>query len=149
MVTYNIQPRRVTVFVTKGDFIVQYIYWFFLYLISNRSIYCCFVAGVGMLTRKVGNSVSPVVELTKADDGKYVLSSNSAFKNTSITFNLNEEFDEDTPDGRKVRSVITQDGNKLVHTQKTDKQITTILREFQPEELKMVKQKRSHIIERK
>ncbi|XP_025423288.1 fatty acid-binding protein, muscle isoform X1 [Sipha flava] len=94
--------------------------------------------GVGMLTRKMGNTVSPVVELTKTDDGKYSLSSNSAFKNTSIKFNLNEEFDEETPDGRKVKSTITQEGNKLIHVQKNDKLSTTIVREFQPDELKMV-----------
>lgn len=97
-----------------------------------------------MLTRKMGNSVSPVVELTKTDDGKFVLSSNSAFKNTSITFKLNEEFDEETPDGRKVKSIITQEGNKLLHTQKTEKLSTTIVREFQPEELKMVRAKRAY-----
>lgn len=99
------------------------------------------VAGVGMLTRKVGNSVSPVVELTKTNDDKYVLSSNSTFKNTSITFKLGEEFDEETPDGRKVKSIITQDGNKLLHTQKSDKLTTTIVREFKPDQLTMVKRK--------
>lgn len=91
-----------------------------------------------MLTRKMGNTVSPVVELTKKDDNQLSLSSNSAFKNTSITFKLGEEFDEETPDGRKVKSLIVQDGNKLVHTQKTDKLVTTIVREFEPEQLKMV-----------
>ncbi|XP_022165557.1 fatty acid-binding protein, muscle-like isoform X1 [Myzus persicae] len=95
--------------------------------------------GVGMMTRKLGNTVSPVVELTKSDDGKFVLSSNSTFKNSSIAFKLNEEFDEETPDGRKVKSTIIQDGNKLVHTQKCDKHNdTTIVREFEPEQLKMV-----------
>ncbi|NP_001155787.1 MPA13 allergen-like [Acyrthosiphon pisum] len=95
--------------------------------------------GVGMMTRKLGNTVSPVVELTKSDDGKLVLSSNSTFKNSSIAFKLNEEFDEETPDGRKVKSLIVQDGNKLVHTQKCDKHNdTTIVREFEPEQLKMV-----------
>jgi len=93
-----------------------------------------------MMTRKLGNTVSPVVELTKSDDGKFVLSSNSTFKNSSIAFKLNEEFDEETPDGRKVKSLIVQDGNKLIHTQKCDKHSdTTIVREFEPEQLKMVK----------
>lgn len=96
-----------------------------------------FYPGVGMVTRKMGNAVSPVVELTKADD-KYTLTSNSTFKNTSTAFKLGEEFDEETPDGRKVKSVIVQEGNKLVHTQKGDK-TTTIVREFLPDQLKMVK----------
>lgn len=95
-----------------------------------------FFSGVGMMVRKLGNAVSPVVELTKSDD-KYVLSSNSTFKNTSVSFKLNEEFDEETPDGRKVKSIFTQEGNKLLQTQKSDK-VTTIVREFEPEQLKMV-----------
>lgn len=91
--------------------------------------------GVGLVTRKMGNAVSPVIELTE-QDGQYKLSSNSTFKNTVITFRLGEEFEEETPDGRKVKSVITQDGNKLIHVQKGDKE-TKIIREFTPEFVNM------------
>lgn len=92
--------------------------------------------GVGYLTRKVGNTVSPVIELTEKD-GEYILTSESAFKNTVTTFKLGEEFEEDTPDGRKVKSVITQDGNKLLHVQKGEKE-TNIVREFSEDEVKMI-----------
>lgn len=96
-------------------------------------------AGVGLLTRKAGNLATPVVELTKGDDGKYVLSSNSSFKNSSITFKIGEEFDEETLDGRKVKSTIIQEENKLFHTQKmSDGKVTVIVREFEPDQLKMV-----------
>jgi len=79
------------------------------------------------------------VELTKNNEGKLVLSSNSIMKNSSIEFNLDEEFIEETIDNRKVTSIISQDGNKLVHVQKSDKHSdTTIVREFKPDELKMV-----------
>lgn len=92
-----------------------------------------------MLTRKAGNLATPVVELTKGDDGKYVLSSNSSFKNSSITFKIGEEFDEDTLDGRKVKAIIVQEENKLIHTQTmTDDKVTIIVREFEPDQLKMV-----------
>ncbi|XP_047097603.1 fatty acid-binding protein, muscle-like isoform X1 [Schistocerca piceifrons] len=91
--------------------------------------------GVGMVTRKMGNAVSPVIELTK-DGDTYTLKSSSTFKNTVITFKLGEEFEEETPDGRKVKSTITQDGNKLHHIQKGEK-TTTIVREFSAEEVKM------------
>ncbi|KAL4143518.1 hypothetical protein QTP88_005841 [Uroleucon formosanum] len=95
--------------------------------------------GVGLVKRTLGNSASPVVELTKTDDGKLALSSNSTMKNSLIVFNLNEEFFEETIDGRKVHSIISQDGNKLVHVQKSDKHSeTTIVREFKPDELKMI-----------
>ena len=90
---------------------------------------------VGLVVRKMGNAASPVIELTKNGD-EYTLTSQSTFKNTTITFKLGEEFEEETPDGRKVKAVITQDGNKLVHIQKGEKE-TTIIREFTEDEVKM------------
>ncbi|XP_018915178.2 LOW QUALITY PROTEIN: fatty acid-binding protein, muscle [Bemisia tabaci] len=92
--------------------------------------------GVGLFTRKVGAAVSPVMELTK-DGDTYTLTSKSTFKDTTTNFKLGEEFDEETPDGRNVKSVITQEGNKLIQIQKGDK-VTKIVREFTPEEVKMV-----------
>lgn len=92
--------------------------------------------GVGLITRKMGNTVSPTIELTE-NNGEYTLSSSSTFKNTVITFKLGVEFDEETPDGRKVKSTITKDGNKLIQIQKGDKD-TQITREFSAEEVKMV-----------
>ncbi|KAG5333265.1 FABPM protein, partial [Acromyrmex heyeri] len=93
--------------------------------------------GVGMVTRKMGSSVSPVVELTEKD-GLYILKTSSAFKNTEIKFKLDEEFDEETVDGRKVKSICTLEGNKLVQVQKGEKG-TTIEREFGPTEMKAVR----------
>jgi len=63
---------------------------------------CPFVAGVGLVTRKMGNAISPVVELVKNGD-KYTLRTTSTFKNTEITFANGEEIDEETADGRKVK----------------------------------------------
>lgn len=94
------------------------------------------ISGVGMVTRKMGATVSPVVELTEKD-GVYTLKTTSTFKNTEIKFKLGEEFDEETVDGRKVKSICTLDGNKLVQVQKGDKD-TTIDREFTPTEMKAV-----------
>ena len=85
----------------------------------------------------MGNAVSPVIELTKNGD-EFTLTSNSTFKNTAITFQLNKEFDETTPDGRKVKSLITQEGNKLIQVQKgEDSKETKIIREFKPDEVVM------------
>lgn len=89
-----------------------------------------------MVTRKMGSSVSPVVELTEKD-GLYTLKTTSPFKNTEIKFKLGEEFDEETADGRKVKSVCTLEGNKLVQVQKGEKD-TTIEREFNATEMKAV-----------
>lgn len=91
--------------------------------------------GVGFLVRKVGNSTYPTVELVKNEDGSYTLNTLSTFKNTSITFKVGEEFDEETVDGRKVKSVCTFEGdNKLLHEQKGEKP-TTIEREFKEDEM--------------
>lgn len=89
------------------------------------------------MTRKVGSSVSPVVELSE-NNGLYTLKTTSPFKNTEIKFKLGEEFEEETVDGRKVKSVCTLDGNKLIQVQKGEKQ-TTIEREFSSTEMKAVR----------
>lgn len=73
-----------------------------------------------MMLRQVGNSVYPTVALTKEGD-EYSFSTSSTFKNTVIKFKEGEEFEEETLDGRKIRSVITFDGNKMTHDQKGDK----------------------------
>lgn len=92
-----------------------------------------FSPGVGLVMRKMGNSVSPTVELIK-DGDTYTLNSSSTFKSTSISFKLDEEFEENTVDGRKVRTKITMDGNKFVQEQYGEKP-TTIVREFTADEL--------------
>nr|P41509.2 RecName: Full=Fatty acid-binding protein, muscle; AltName: Full=M-FABP [Locusta migratoria]AAB30739.1 M-FABP [Locusta migratoria]2FLJ_A Chain A, Fatty acid-binding protein [Locusta migratoria] len=90
--------------------------------------------GVGAIERKAGLALSPVIELEVLDGDKFKLTSKTAIKNTEFTFKLGEEFDEDTLDGRKVKSIITQDGpNKLVHEQKGDHP-TIIIREFSKEQ---------------
>ncbi len=65
--------------------------------------------GVNMMLRKMGNSASPTVELTKSPEGKYPLSSNSTFKNSIITFKHEEEFDEVTLDGTKIKTTTESD----------------------------------------
>jgi len=87
-----------------------------------------------MVLRKMGNSVSPTVFLEKNGDD-YSFHTVSTFKTSIIKFKLGVEFDEETLDGRKVKSTITfTDNNTLLQTQKTDK-VSTIVREFGETEL--------------
>ncbi|CAB3369630.1 Hypothetical predicted protein [Cloeon dipterum] len=58
--------------------------------------------GVGLVTRKMGNAVSPTVELLQEGD-TFTLRTTSTFKNTEIKFKNNEEIDEETADGRKCK----------------------------------------------
>ncbi|XP_046739046.1 fatty acid-binding protein, muscle isoform X2 [Diprion similis] len=92
--------------------------------------------GVGLVTRKMGNSISPTIELTE-NNGEFSLKTSSTFKNSEIKFKLGEEFDEETIDGRQVKSVMTREGNKFIQVQKGDKE-TIIEREFTPTEMKAV-----------
>ena len=86
-----------------------------------------------MVLRKMGNSISPTVDLVKNGD-EYTFNTVSTFKSTTIKFKLGEEFDEETLDGRKVKSVMTMDGNTLTQDQKGDKP-STVIREFGETEL--------------
>lgn len=93
---------------------------------------------MSFVTRQVGNAVSPVVHLS-IDGDKYTLTSASSFKTSVVPFKLGEEFDQDTPDGRKVKSTITLEGdNTLVEVQEGGGKTTKIVREFSPDEIKMV-----------
>jgi len=86
-----------------------------------------------MVLRKMGNSVSPTVFLEKSGD-EYSFHTVSTFKTSIIKFKLGEEFDEETLDGRKVKSVCTLDGNTLTQVQKTE-QTSTIVRVFSETEV--------------
>merc|ERR1712071_335670 len=50
------------------------------------------------LTRKLGNSSTPVVEVTLNGD-EYTLTTSSLLKTTTIKFKLGEEFEEERADG--------------------------------------------------
>ena len=58
--------------------------------------------GVGFMLRKLGANTKPNVKLEKNGDN-WTFSTISAIKTIIITFKLNEEFDEETADGRKVK----------------------------------------------
>lgn len=86
------------------------------------------ILGVGLVLRKMGNSVSPTVYLEKNGD-EFSFHTVSTFKSTVIKFKLGQEFEEETLDGRKVKSVCTLDGSTLKQTQNTEK-TSTLVREF-------------------
>lgn len=94
-------------------------------------------SGVGMVLRKMGNSINPVVELIKNGD-TYTFITSSTFKTVQIVFKEGEEFEEETADGRKVKSVITfENPNKLIQKQGGDKP-STLIREWKGDELHVV-----------
>lgn len=73
--------------------------------------------GVGWFLRSVGNQVTPTVELKKLGNNKYKLITSSTFKSQELEFEPGKPFDEETLDGRDVKSTMTFDGpNKLIHS---------------------------------
>ncbi|XP_073948127.1 fatty acid binding protein isoform X2 [Choristoneura fumiferana] len=94
--------------------------------------------GVGLITRKAANALSPTVELKK-DGDQYVLVTSSTFKTTEMKFKPGEEFDEERADGVMTKSVCTFEGNKIKQVQKAPDGLEVhYVREFSPEELKAV-----------
>uniref|UniRef100_A0A8C4IVJ7 Fatty acid binding protein 7 n=17 Tax=Aves TaxID=8782 RepID=A0A8C4IVJ7_DRONO len=96
---------------------------------SDRFLFSLDGLGVGFATRQVGNVTKPTVIISSEGD-KVVIRTQSTFKNTEISFKLGEEFDETTPDDRNCKSVVTLDGDKLVHVQKWDGKETNFVREI-------------------
>ncbi|KAB0355731.1 hypothetical protein FD755_021672 [Muntiacus reevesi] len=93
--------------------------------------------GVGFATRQVGNVTKPTVIISQEGD-RVVIRTQSTFKNTEISFHLGEEFDETTADDRSCKSVVSLDGDKLVHVQKWDGKETNFVREIKDGKMVMV-----------
>ncbi|XP_044784977.2 fatty acid-binding protein, adipocyte-like [Bubalus bubalis] len=85
--------------------------------------------GVGFATRKVAGMAKPTLIISVNEDVA-TIRSESTFKNTEISFKLDQEFDEVTPDDRKVKSIINLDEGALVQVQNWDGKSTTIKRKL-------------------
>lgn len=83
----------------------------------------------------MASNVTSTVQLVKEEgENSYSYHTVSTFKNQILRFKLGEEFEEETMDGRKVKCVITIEGNKMIQQQKGDRPVT-IEREFTDDEL--------------
>ena len=58
--------------------------------------------GVGIIYRKLAMTTKPNIKFEKSGD-EWTFTTASAVKTTQIKYKLNEEFDEETADGRKVK----------------------------------------------
>uniref|UniRef100_F7BLJ9 Peripheral myelin protein 2 n=1 Tax=Equus caballus TaxID=9796 RepID=F7BLJ9_HORSE len=85
--------------------------------------------GVGLATRKLGNLAKPTVIISKKGD-VITIRTESAFKNTEISFKLGREFEETTADNRKAKSTVTLARGSLNQVQKWDGNETTIKRKL-------------------
>jgi len=62
--------------------------------------------GVGYMVRKLGNQSKPLLTINK-DNDSYSMKSESLVKTSEFSFKLNEQFDELSADGRKMKSLMT------------------------------------------
>ncbi|XP_037071643.1 sodium/calcium exchanger regulatory protein 1-like isoform X2 [Pollicipes pollicipes] len=93
--------------------------------------------GVGMVTRKAANALTPVVTVT-VNGQHWSMKQVSSFKTSEQEFDLGVERDITTPDGRKVKSIVTKNGDTLTEKQTGDGKESTLVREFSDEGIKAV-----------
>ncbi|CEF60940.1 Cytosolic fatty-acid binding domain and Lipocalin/cytosolic fatty-acid binding domain and Calycin-like domain and Calycin domain-containing protein [Strongyloides ratti] len=74
------------------------------------------VCGISFLTRKLASKIKPVLTIT-VDGNNVSINSASTFKNHTTVFKLNEEFEENTIDGRIFKSIFTWANEKLCQKQ--------------------------------
>lgn len=94
--------------------------------------------GVGMIQRKAAAALKPTLYISNNGD-QWTLKLVSTLKSTEITATIGQDFNEETLDGRKSKSLLTQEGpNKLVHVQRDPSNgnvTSTIVREVVGDEL--------------
>ena len=74
--------------------------------------------GVGLVKRKLANSVSPVNVIIINDDGSYTVRTETTVRTTELNFELGVPFKEETLDGRITNTTATRVGNVLTLDQK-------------------------------
>ncbi|VDK40642.1 unnamed protein product [Dibothriocephalus latus] len=72
--------------------------------------------GVGLITRKALNGVKPTLTISLLGE-KYVMKEESKIKSTVTVFEMGVPFDELTPAGQPVKSVITLEGLEMKQVQ--------------------------------
>merc|ERR1739838_967224 len=75
---------------------------------------------VGFMLRKAALASSPVMTITE-EGGKWTMITKTTMKSIELRLQLGKEFDEETTDGRRCKTTVTMDGNKLITSQKATK----------------------------
>jgi translation initiation factor IF-3 len=86
--------------------------------------------GLNFFLRKIITSSTPDVQLLNHLDGTYTYKVMTTFRDMNITFTPNVEFDEEFPDGSKVKCKVTFEGNKMIKQQYKTENASRIEREF-------------------
>merc|ERR1712018_815263 len=87
---------------------------------------------VGFMLRKAAMASTPTMTITN-DGGNWTMCTKTTMKSVELKFKLGEEFEEETTDGRKCKTTVTMEGDKLITKQKALKageKDATAVREF-------------------
>lgn len=88
--------------------------------------------------RMLAKAATPQVEYTVAGDNWTIVT--TGLKDTTAKFKVGVEQDDETTDGRKVKTVYTLESpTKLVQKEKWDGKEATLIREVNGDELKVVR----------
>ncbi|XP_053741728.1 cellular retinoic acid-binding protein 1a [Synchiropus splendidus] len=99
--------------------------------------------GVNAMLRKVAVAAAsnPHVEI-RQDDEQFYIKTSTSVRTTEINFHIGEEFDEETVDGRKCKSLAIWESENRIHCQQTlvdgDGPKTYWTRELNGDELTLV-----------
>ncbi|KAF6030415.1 FABP3 [Bugula neritina] len=94
--------------------------------------------GVALPLRKIAAMQNPTVVVKDNEDGTYTVSTITTFKSHTVTFKLDVEQDEDTPDGRKVKTTFTMEDGKLLQHQMLNGEVSSkLVRELVDGKLKI------------
>lgn len=66
----------------------------------------------------VASSAKPKVALKRNPDGTFSFTSSAGLLKTNYVFQLGVDFEEEAMNGARSRSIITFNGNTMVHIQK-------------------------------
>lgn len=79
------------------------------------------------VTRKIGNLAKPKVTI-EIFSNSITIRAETTFRNLESKFVIGEEWNEETPDGRKTKTIYKWVRGKLVQIQRWDGKISTITR---------------------
>lgn len=103
--------------------------------------------GVDMMLRNLAEKFRPTVEITE-DGERMTLTILTALKNIRLDFTLGQTFDEEILDGRRARSVITQESNQLLQVSEIDNERWSVDRTFSDGSMKEVLQSKGVVATR-
>ncbi|XP_075067490.1 fatty acid-binding protein, adipocyte-like [Mixophyes fleayi] len=84
--------------------------------------------GVNFVLRKAILALKPDLNISKKGD-EWCIKTETKIKTRELSFKLDTEFDESSPDGRNVKTIMTLDNGVLKQLQKVDGKDNVITRE--------------------